>query len=119
MIALAGIIVSNNIIFIDTFDQLRETEKNPRQAILRTGAQRLRPILLTQITTILGLIPILFQINMDFVGREFSIGAPSSEWWVQLANAIAFGVFFASILTLIVTPCALMARENFRQWKSQ
>ena len=116
VIALAGIIVSNNIIFIDTFDQLKEKERTIREAILRTGAQRLRPIILTQVTTILGLLPILFQVNMDFVGREFSIGAPSSEWWVQLANAIAFGVFFASILTLIVTPCALMARENWRQW---
>ena len=119
VIALAGIIVSNNIIFIDTFDDLRTKFSSRVEAILRTGAQRLRPIVLTQLTTILGLFPILFQLNIDFLGAEITVGAPSSAWWVQLANAIVFGVFFASILTLVVTPCALMARENHRARKKK
>lgn len=114
VIALAGIIVSNNIIFIDTFDILRKEISDVREVILRTGAQRLRPIVLTQFTTVLGLLPVLLQINIDFIGLEMTMGAPSGSWWVQLANAIVFGVFFASILTLIVTPCALMVREQYR-----
>ncbi len=119
VIALAGIIVSNNIIFIDTFDDLKSQTANKTEAILRTAAQRLRPILLTQITTILGLLPILFRMDIDFLSRYITIGAPSSEWWVQLASAIVFGVFFASIFTLIVTPCALQLRENYRTWRSK
>ncbi|MGB0935265.1 MAG: efflux RND transporter permease subunit [Alphaproteobacteria bacterium] len=114
IIALAGIIVSNNIIMIDTFDRLRERIKDAKEVILRTGAQRLRPVILTQITTILGLTPIMLGINIDFLGAEITYGAPSTQWWRQLSTAIVFGVFFASVLTLIVTPCALMARENFR-----
>lgn len=117
VIALAGIIVSNNIIFIDTFDDLKDKTANKTEAILRTAAQRLRPILLTQITTILGLMPILFRMDIDFLSRYITIGAPSSEWWVQLASAIVFGVFFASLFTLIITPCALQLRENYRVWR--
>lgn len=119
VIALAGIIVSNNIIFIDTFDDLKNKTQNKTEAILRTAAQRLRPILLTQITTILGLMPILFRMDIDFLSRYITVGAPSSEWWVQLASAIVFGVFFASIFTLIVTPCALQLRENYRAWRQR
>jgi len=114
VIALGGIMVSNNIIFIDTFDELREKFTDVREAILRTAAQRLRPIILTHVTVILGLLPILFQVTIDFFGREITVGAPACAWWVQLANAIVFGVLIASILTLIVTPCALMAREQWR-----
>jgi multidrug efflux pump len=112
VIALAGIIVSNNIIFIDTFDQLKPIIKDPIEVILRTAAQRLRPVILTKVTTILGLLPILCQVNIDFIGLSLTFGDPANAWWVQLATAICFGVLFASILTLVVTPCILMVREN-------
>lgn len=118
MIALAGIIVSNNIIFIDTFDQLKQSSKNMKEVILRTGALRLRPIILTQLTAILGLMPILMRLDIDFVHLALHQGAPSTAWWVQLATVIAFGLAFGSIITLIATPCALMARENRRQKKA-
>ncbi len=114
LIALAGIIVSNNIIFIDTFDAIRDKVKDKRQAILMTGLQRVRAVLLTQITTVLGLMPMVLRLNLDFLGRTISYNAPSSQWWVQLSTAIAFGVTFGTILTLFVTPCALMVRENWR-----
>ncbi|MCB9964887.1 MAG: efflux RND transporter permease subunit [Rhodospirillales bacterium] len=117
VIALAGIIVNNNIVLIDTYDYIRKTCSG-MDAVLRTGAQRLRPVLLTTITTILGLLPMVFQINIDFIGREVSIGAPSTQWWVQLSTAIAFGLTFSTILTLIITPCALMLRENFQVWRT-
>ena len=108
--------VNNNIVLIDTFDRLSHTEKDARTAILKTGAQRLRPVLLTTATTILGLMPMVLQTNIDFVTREVTFGAPSTQWWRQLSTAIAFGLAFATLLTLVVTPSALMARANARAW---
>jgi multidrug efflux pump len=114
VIALAGIIVNNNIVLIDTYDFLHNKRKIPvREAILMTGIQRLRPVLLTTITTVCGLIPMVLQMNIDFVGRDVTIGAPSTQWWVQLATAIVFGLTFSTILTLVVTPSALMLRYTF------
>ena len=122
VIALAGIIVNNNIVLIDTFDYMRKEfgdRMDTRELILRTGAQRLRPVLLTTVTTVLGLMPMVLQMNVDFVGREVSIGAPSTQWWVQLATAVACGLSFSTILTLVVTPAALMERDRMgRRWKS-
>jgi multidrug efflux pump len=112
VIALAGIIVSNNIILIDTFDQIRPIIQDPYEAILRTAAQRLRPVILTKATTIFGLLPILFQVNLDFFGPSITFGDPANVWWLQLATAVCFGVLFASLLTLVVTPCILIIREN-------
>ena len=114
VIALAGIVVNNNIVLIDTFDRLRRTISDPVQAILRTGAQRLRPVILTTVTTICGLMPMVMQVNIDFFSRTITTGAPSTQWWTQLATAVAFGLAFATVLTLVVTPCALMVRENHR-----
>ncbi len=115
VIALAGIVVNNNIVLIDTFDRLRETTKSGREAILRTGAQRLRPVMLTTITTILGLMPMVLATNIDFFSRRVQVGAPSTQWWSQLSTAIVFGLSFATLLTLVVTPSALMIRENLRR----
>jgi len=117
VIALAGIVVNNNIVLIDTFDRLRETVASPREAILRTGAQRLRPVLLTTVTTILGLMPMVLAMNIDFFSRTVQIGAPSTQWWRQLSTAIVFGLTFATLLTLVVTPSALMLRENVAAWR--
>ncbi|MCB1563187.1 MAG: efflux RND transporter permease subunit [Alphaproteobacteria bacterium] len=115
VIALAGIIVNNNIVLIDTFDHLRRTyagRMDVREMILRTGAQRLRPVLLTTVTTVVGLMPMVLQVNIDFVARSVNVGAPSTQWWAQLATAIVFGLAFSTVLTLIVTPSALMLREK-------
>ena len=119
VIALAGIVVNNNIVLIDTFDRIASTARSPMEAILRTGAQRLRPVLLTTATTIFGLLPMVTRVNIDFVTREVSVGAPSTQWWQQLATAIAFGLAFATILTMIVTPCLLMVRANVVAWRDR
>ena len=119
VVALAGIVVNNNIVLIDTFDRLKHTAGSIEAAILQTGAQRLRPVMLTTVTTILGLVPMVLQINIDFAARDVSIGAPSTQWWVQLSTSIAFGLAFATVLTLIFTPCALMMRHklgNLLRW---
>jgi multidrug efflux pump len=112
VISLAGIVVNNNIVLIDTFAHLRRQGMKAMEAILRTGAQRLRPVMLTTITTIFGLLPMAMQVNIDFVTREVVTGAPSSQWWVQLSTAVAFGLTFATMLTLVVTPCLLMVGAN-------
>ena len=119
VIALAGIVVNNNIVLIDTFDHIKQSSVSVLDAILLTGVQRLRPVLLTTVTTILGLAPMVFQTNIDFFTREITIGAPSTQWWVSLSTAIVFGLSFATFLTLLVTPCALMLRANVIEgWKN-
>lgn len=112
VIALAGIVVNNNIVLIDTYDRLRKLEADARLAILRTCAQRFRPVMLTTITTILGLMPMVLETNIDFIGRSVQVGAPSTQWWVQLSTAIAAGLTFATLLTLFVTPAALLLRAK-------
>ena len=119
VIALAGIVVNNNIVLIDTFDRISKIAGDPMEAILRTGAQRLRPVLLTTATTIFGLLPMVTRVNIDFVTREVSVGAPSTQWWQQLSTAIAFGLAFATLLTLLVTPALLMVRENVAAWRDR
>jgi len=119
VIALAGIVVNNNIVLIDTFDRIKQEVSSPMEAILRTGAQRLRPVLLTTVTTILGLMPMVLGVNIDFLARDVSVGAPSMQWWAQLSTAIVFGLGFATILTLLVTPSALMIRVNVQAWRER
>lgn len=120
VIALAGIVVNNNIVLIDTFDTIRKQNGiSGREAILKTGYQRFRPVMLTTITTILGLMPMVLSTNIDFFARTVSIGAPSTQWWVQLSTAVVFGMAFSTILTLVVTPSALMLRENYQLWKQR
>jgi multidrug efflux pump len=117
VIALAGIVVSNNIVLIDTYDRLVKTAPSALEAILRTGAQRLRPVLLTTITTVLGVMPLMFGVNIDFVARHVTVGAPATQWWTELSTAIVFGLSFATVLTLVVTPAALMVKANVGAWR--
>jgi len=112
VIALAGIVVNNNIVLIDTFNRLRQQGLEAADAAPRTGAQRLRPVLLTTLTTILGLMPMVFAVTVDFVGRDFSVGAPSTQYWVQLATAISGGLLVATPLTLLVWGSREPARSS-------
>jgi len=112
VIALAGIVVNNNIVLIDTYNIVRRRGVEPLQAVLVTCAQRLRPVMLTTITTILGLLPMVFGVNIDFVSRSVEIGGPSTQWWTQLATAVAGGLAFATLLTLVFTPAMLLLGER-------
>jgi multidrug efflux pump len=114
VIANAGVIVNNNIVLIDTYDRLRREGMNAYDAIVETCRERARPVVLTAVTAILGVLPIAFGVNIEFLSREVSVGAPATQWWVSLSTAIVFGLGFATILTLIVTPAALMAIEAMR-----
>ena len=75
--------------------------------------------MLTSVTTILGLLPMVLGVNIDFLTREISIGAPAMQWWSQLSTAIVFGLGFATILTLVVTPSALMIKVNVHDWRAR
>ena len=117
VIANAGVIVNNNIVLIDTYDRLRREGMAAYDAVIETCRERTRPVLLTAVTAILGVLPIAFGVNLEFMTREVMIGAPSTQWWINLSTAIVFGLGFATILTLIVTPAALMGVENLREWR--
>ncbi len=117
VIANAGVIVNNNIVLIDTYDRLRREGVAAYDAILETCRERARPVVLTAVTAILGVLPIAFGVNVEFLSREVTIGAPATQWWINLSTAIVFGLGFATVLTLVVTPAALMAIENMRLWR--
>ena len=117
VIALAGIVVNNNIVLIDTFNEYRGRGYSARHAAFRAGLVRFRPVFLTAVTTILGLMPMVFQLTIKILDREILVGAPSSQWWTQLSSTIAGGLTFATILTLVATPAMLviggaLARED-------
>ena len=98
VIALAGIVVNNNIVLIDTFNDLKREGLSPLEAALRTGAQRLRPVILTSVTTALGLLPMVIGVNLNFFTREIVYGAPPPnggpncprplrpDWWLQRSS---------------------------------
>ncbi|MEQ6916069.1 efflux RND transporter permease subunit [Halomonas aquatica] len=113
IIALAGIVVNNNIVLIDTYNQLRGDGLSPGEAALEAGGLRLRPVLLTAVTTVLGLMPMVLGINVDLLTPSLGIGAPSTQWWTQLSSAIAGGLTFATGLTLLLTPCMLVLGARF------
>jgi multidrug efflux pump len=109
VLALAGIVVNNNIILIDTFNHVRNRHPSmeTRDVIVRATAQRLRPVLLTTITTVSGLLPLASGYSVDLVGRTITPDGDMAVFWGPLSQAIVFGLSFATILTLIATPAML------------
>ena len=109
IVALAGIVVNNNIVLIDTYQEL--SRYLPKvEAIVRTAEQRIRPVLLTTITTMAGLAPMMFGLSLDFINGGYSVDNPTALWWKQLATAVVFGLGTATMLTLVFTPALLSAR---------
>jgi len=108
VIALAGVVVNNNIVLIATYDQLRDEGMDKIEAVLETCRERARPVVLTALTAIFGVLPIAFGLNLELLNHETTIGAPSTQWWISLSSAIVYGLAFATVLTLVVTPSMLM-----------
>ena len=109
IVALAGIVVNNNIVLIDTYQEF--SQHMPRiEAIIRTAQARIRPVLLTTITTMAGLAPMMFGVSLDFFAGGYTIDSPTALWWKQLATAVVFGLGIATVLTLVVTPSLLAIR---------
>jgi multidrug efflux pump len=132
IISLAGIVVNNAIVLLD-FVELKKRRKKEetgidltieevRQSIIEAGKTRLRPVLLTAITTVLGLIPLAIGINFDFLGffgsynGDFYMGGDSVMFWAPLAWTIIFGLVFATFLTLVVVPVMYLLSEKFLFW---
>ncbi|ALS99881.1 efflux RND transporter permease subunit [Lacimicrobium alkaliphilum] len=118
IIGLAGIVVNNNIVLIDTYNQMRDDGLSPQQAALETGCLRLRPVLLTSVTTVLGLMPMVLAVNVNLLEPSLGFGAPSTQWWTQMSSAIAGGLVFATALTLFLTPCMLVLGEKIKPRKT-
>ncbi len=119
VVALAGIVVNNNIVLIDTFQRLIKDGRTAHEAAVMTAAQRMRPILLTTGTTICGLLPMVVQMNINFADGSITKGGAASEWWVPLSTAVVFGLGFSTIVTLIVTPVWLAAPEKMGRWRDR
>ncbi len=116
IVSLAGVVVNNSIVLIDTFNRLRKDNVEPVVAVLMTAAQRTRPVILTTVTTIFGLLPMALGISINFFGRTIELGAPSGAWWTSLSTALVSGLAFSSLLTLFLVPVLLTAPGI---WKGQ
>jgi len=115
LVALAGVVVNNAIVLIDTYQSLLKRGLGAIDATLRAAAQRIRPILLTTVTTILGLLPLMFQLNVNFVERTITIGSMTSSWWVHMSTAMVFGLAFSTVLTLVFAPVMLSAPTVWKE----
>ncbi len=116
MLALAGIVVNHNIVLIDTFHRLRDAGMEPIEAVIRSSAQRLRPVFLTTITAIGGLLPMMLAVEIDFFHRSVTIGSPNAMMWVQLSTAIVFGLAFSKLITMGLVPAMLALPYRIRAW---
>ena len=109
IVTLAGIVVNNNIVLIDTFNRLKEETPHLEASkhIIEACKQRLRPIILTSLTTIFGLLPLAMGISLDIISRDILVGSRIVDWWSNLAVSIVFGLGFSTFVTLILTPAIL------------
>ena len=121
IVTLAGIVVNNNIVLIDTFNKLKEEAPHLEKSIhiINACKQRLRPILLTSLTTIFGLMPLAMGISLDIISRDILFGSRIVDWWSNLAVSIVFGLGFSTFITLILTPAVLALpyalRNDFKE----
>jgi multidrug efflux pump len=113
IVALIGVMVNHNIVLVDTFHHLLAAGFKPMDAIIRTGVQRMRPVLLTTWTAVFGLLPLMYKFDVDFFERQVHFGGPSADWWVPLATAIVYGLAFSTVLTLFVTPAMLAIEQRY------
>ncbi len=123
VISLAGVVVNNSIVLIDYIDILRTRDKLEREeAIIQGGKTRFRPVMLTAVTTILGLIPLAIGLNIDFVGMytrlspNFYWGGEQAAWWGPMAIAVIAGLAFATFLTLVLVPVMYSLLDDFDMW---
>jgi multidrug efflux pump len=119
MMALAGIVVNHNIVLIDTYRRLRLNGMDPIEAVIRSSAQRLRPVFLTTVTAIGGLLPMMIAIEINFWTREVTIGGPNGLIWVPMSIAIVFGLAFSKMITLGLVPAMLALPERIRERREE
>jgi multidrug efflux pump len=115
IISLAGVVVNNAIVLIDYTNKLRESGMGIKEAVISAGATRFRPVMLTAITTILGLLPMVTGISYDFHVMAVSMASESSQWWRSMAIVVIFGLMIATILTLVVVPTLYAMIEQIKE----
>lgn len=118
VISLAGVVVNNAIVLIDYTNKLRAGGLRLRDAVISAGATRLRPVLLTAVTTILGLLPMVTGVSYDFHVMAISTVSESSQWWRSMAAVVIFGLAIATVLTLVVVPSLYVMIEEVKNWFS-
>ena len=113
IVALAGIVVNNNIVLIDTYNYIRAKDNliTATEAVFEAARARFRPVMLTTITTVVGLLPLANGMSIDLVNRTYTVGGMVSSWWQPLASAIVNGLLRATLLTLLLTPAMLLVPE--------
>ncbi|QDG51462.1 hypothetical protein FIV42_12115 [Persicimonas caeni] len=104
IISLAGVVVNNAIVMIDYINKLKERGLSKREAVITGGLVRFRPVMLTAITTIGGMLPLVVGVSIDFVNTKIVVGGNSVEMWGPMANVVAGGLLVATVLTLVVVP---------------
>ena len=114
VISLAGVVVNNAIVLIDYINQLVKEGMELNAALIRAGTVRFRPVLLTAVTTILGLLPMALRVSYDFKTLTWEVGGESADWWAPMAIAVIFGLAFATLLTLVVVPVLYSLAESAR-----
>ena len=119
VISLAGVVVNNAIVLIDYTNKLRARGYELREAVIAAGATRLRPVLLTAVTTILGLIPMVTGVSFDFHTMSISWVSESSQWWRSMAVVVIFGLMVATFLTLIVVPTLYYLLEQASEFRQR
>ena len=110
IVALAGIVVNNNIVLIDTYNYLRRSNSqlSAAEAVYNAARSRFRPVMLTSVTTIVGLLPLANGLSIDLVNRSYTLGGMVASWWQPLASAIVNGLVVSTVLTLLLTPAMLL-----------
>ncbi|MCK6530070.1 efflux RND transporter permease subunit [Myxococcota bacterium] len=116
VISLAGVVVNNAIVLLDYVDQLRARGVGLEEALVQAGLTRFRPVLLTAVTTILGLVPMAVGVSVDFRRARLLIGGSSAEWWGPMAVAVIFGLAFATVLTLVLVPTLYKLWDDTGRW---
>ena len=120
IIALAGIVVRNGILLVEFMDMMLKEGMEPYDAIVEAGRTRMTPVLLTATAAILGLVPLAVGLNIDFgtllseLNPHIFFGGDSAEFWSSLAWTMIYGLFFATVLTLIVVPCMCLLSFRFK-----
>ena len=104
VISLAGVVVNNAIVLIDYINKLKTRGYESQAAVIAAGATRLRPVMLTAITTVLGLLPMVTGVSFDFKNMSLSFVSESTQWWQNMAIVVIFGLMVATFLTLVVVP---------------
>jgi multidrug efflux pump subunit AcrB len=114
VISLAGVVVNNAIVLLDYVRSLQKQGLEMTEALVRAGLVRFRPVMLTALTTMLGLLPMALGISVDFSEMRLLIGGSSAAWWGPMAVAVIFGLAFATILTLVMVPTLYALLEDLR-----